>query len=215
MLAWSFEALDASPEIDRLVAVVAPTDRPACAGLVASLHLHKRLALIEGGDTRHDSEFNGIAALAPEILDGSVARILVHDAARPFLDLALVTRLLEALSQNAGAVPALPAQPTLVSGLTGGQLQDFVRDAWAVQTPQAFRAQPLLDAHRRARADGYQGSDTASVLERSGQSVALLEGSPDAFKVTTPVDLLRAQIVAKRLLRSSPQQAPSPLAGEG
>jgi 2-C-methyl-D-erythritol 4-phosphate cytidylyltransferase len=111
--------------------------------------------------------------------------------------------LLEALANYPGAIPALPATAMVVSGSSDGLLRDFVTGAWAVQTPQAFRAGPLLEAHRRARAEGFRGSDTASVLERTGQAVAVLEGSPGTFKITTPVDLLRAQVVAKRL-KSSP-----------
>jgi 2-C-methyl-D-erythritol 4-phosphate cytidylyltransferase len=88
-----------------------------------------------------------------------------------------------------------------VSGSTDGLLRGFVDGGWAVQTPQAFRAGPLLEAHRKVRAEGFRGSDTASVLERTGQTVAVLQGNPDTFKITTPVDLLRAQVVARRLAR--------------
>jgi 2-C-methyl-D-erythritol 4-phosphate cytidylyltransferase len=153
---------------------------------------------VDGGETRHDSEFNGLEALAADIDAGDIDRLLVHDAARPFVDLALVQRLLEALAEHPGAIPALPAAARLVSGSTDGLLRGLVDGAWAVQTPQAFRAGPLLEAHRKARADGFRGSDTASVLERTGQAVAVLQGNPDTFKITTPVDLLRAQVVARR-----------------
>jgi 2-C-methyl-D-erythritol 4-phosphate cytidylyltransferase len=204
VVAWSLAAFEAGPEIDRTVLVVAPSDRPLCLALVASLGLRKLSAIVDGGETRHDSEFNGLEALAPEILDGSVSRVLVHDAARPFVDRSLVRRLLEALTETPGAIPALPAPATLVSRSGADLLEDFVREAWAVQTPQAFRARQLLEAHHRARADGFRGTDTASVLERTGQAVAVLEGSPDAIKITAPVDLLRAQLIAKRLKSSPP-----------
>lgn len=201
VVAWSLEAFDASPDIDRTILVIAPADRALCLAMVASLTLRKPLAMVDGGDTRHDSEFNGLEALAAEILDGSVSRVLVHDAARPFVDLTVVRRLLEELTETPGAIPALPAQASLISRAGADLLDDFVRDAWAVQTPQAFRARPLLDAHRQAQADGFRGTDTASVLERTGAAVAVLEGSPDGIKITTPVDLLRAQIVARRFPR--------------
>lgn len=203
MLAWSVEGFDASPEIARTVLVVAPAEATICTGLLASLRLRKPVAVVEGGETRHQSEFNGVESLAPQILDGSVARVLVHDAARPFVDPALIIRLLQALGQSPGAIPALPAPAALVQGLDTGRLQAFVRDAWGVQTPQAFQAHPLLEAHRRANADGFQGSDTASVVERTGQAVAVLEGNPDTFKITTPIDLVRAQIVARRRMHST------------
>lgn len=199
VLAWSLGAFDASPDIDRILLVISPSDRK----LAGSLRAGKLGALVDGGETRHDSEFNGLDALAADIAGGVIARLLIHDAARPFVDLALVRRLLEALATYPGAIPALPSAAALLHASQPGVLDHFVRDAWAVQTPQAFRAGPLLEAHRTARADGFRGSDTASVLERAGHAVAVLEGSPDTFKITTQLDLLRAQVVAKRL-NSSP-----------
>jgi len=201
MVGWSLQAFDASPDVDRILLVVAPAERARGQAIIPTFGLRKPWTVIPGGQTRHDSEFNALEALAPEIIDASVSRVLVHDAARPFVDLPLVRRLLEALAGHPGAIPALPATAMLVSGSSEGLLRDFVPGAWAVQTPQAFRAGPLLEAHRRARAEGFRGSDTASVLERTGQAVAVLEGSPDTFKITTPVDLLRAQVVAQRLAR--------------
>jgi 2-C-methyl-D-erythritol 4-phosphate cytidylyltransferase len=201
MVGWSLQAFDASSDVDRILLVVPPAERARGQELITTLGLRKPWTVIPGGETRHDSEFNALEALAPEIIDASVSRVVVHDAARPFVDLTLVRRLLEALAGRPGAIPALPATAMLVSGSSEGLLRDFVPGAWAVQTPQAFRAGPLLEAHRRARAEGFRGSDTASVLERTGQAVAVLEGSPDTFKITTPVDLLRAQVVAQRLAR--------------
>jgi 2-C-methyl-D-erythritol 4-phosphate cytidylyltransferase len=194
IVAWSLEAFESSPDIDTIFLVVPPSDRR----LATSLRAGKVRAIVDGGETRHDSEFNGLEALAADIDAGDIDRLLIHDAARPFVDLALVQRLLEALAEHPGAIPALPAAARLVSGSTDGLLRGFVDGAWAVQTPQAFRAGPILEAHRKARADGFRGSDTASVLERTGRTVAVLEGNPDSFKITTPVDLLRAQVVARR-----------------
>jgi 2-C-methyl-D-erythritol 4-phosphate cytidylyltransferase len=206
MVSWSLQAFESSPDINRIVLVVSPSDRHLANSLGAS----KLRVIVDGGETRHDSEFNGLESLAPDIASGVINRLLVHDAARPFVDLALVRRLLEALRDHPGAIAALPAGATLVSRSRAGLLEDFVQGAWAVQTPQAFRAGPLLEAHRRAGADGFRGSDTASVLEHTGQSVAVLDGNPDTFKITTPVDLLRAQVVAKRW----PYDAPSRLQSE-
>lgn len=202
MVGWSLQAFDASPDVDRILLVVSPAERARGEALITTIGLRKPWTVISGGETRHDSEFNALEALASDISDASVSRVLVHDAARPFVDVVLVRRLLEALAGHPGAIPALPATAVIVSGSYDGLLRDFVAGAWAVQTPQAFRAGPLLAAHRRARAEGFRGSDTASVLERTGQAVAVLEGSPETFKITTPVDLLRAQVVAKRLKAS-------------
>ena len=214
MVAWSLHAFDASPDVDRMLLVVPPAERARGQALLTTLRLRKPWTVVPGGEARHDSEFNALEALAPEIIEASVSRVLVHDAARPFIDLILVRRLLETLADHPGAIPALPATAMLVSGSTDGLLRDVMHGAWAVQTPQAFQAGPLLEAHRKARADGFRGSDTASVLERTGQTVAVLEGNLDTFKITTPVDLLRAQVIARRR-QSPPEDSSSPRAGEG
>ncbi len=91
----------------------------------------------------------------------------------------------------------MAAAPNLVQASEDLRLGGEAVNLYAAQTPQAFRAKLVLDAHRLAAGDGFKGTDTASVVEHFGHAVAVLEGSPDNLKITTRADLLRAEQVAR------------------
>ena len=139
------------------------------------------------GATRQESVRSGLEAIAAE---GGAVRVLIHDAARPFVDAALVARVLAALDDNDGAVPALPVADSLRRGASHVE-GEVPRDGlWRVQTPQGFRFDAILAAHRAA-APG--ATDDAEVLRAAGGRVAVVQGSGDAFKVTSPEDFARAE----------------------
>ena len=146
-------------------------------------------APVLGGAARQQSVRSGLDALDAE---GGTAAVLIHDAARPFLPPAVVDRLLEALRQADGAVPALPVVDSLARG--DGTLGDPVsRDALVrVQTPQAFRFAAILDAHRRWQ--GAAGAtDDAQVARAAGYEVLTVEGDAMLEKLTYAEDFHRAE----------------------
>jgi 2-C-methyl-D-erythritol 4-phosphate cytidylyltransferase len=99
-----------------------------------------------------------------------------------------------------GAIPGIPLPGTTVL-VADGWVSGYPRDLWAVQTPQAFKATWLLEAHNKAARQGFVGTDTASVVEWAGGDVAVIEGEPDNIKITTPGDLSRARQIARRRCR--------------
>jgi 2-C-methyl-D-erythritol 4-phosphate cytidylyltransferase/2-C-methyl-D-erythritol 2,4-cyclodiphosphate synthase len=136
---------------------------------------------------------NGLEALARQ---GDVDRVLIHDAARPFLPAAVIDRLLAALETNEGAVPALPVVDTLAkangakaNGILGDSMprHDLVR----VQTPQAFRFAAIRDAH--AAWPGGEATDDAQVARAAGLSVGIVEGDSTLEKLTYEADFQRAE----------------------
>jgi 2-C-methyl-D-erythritol 4-phosphate cytidylyltransferase/2-C-methyl-D-erythritol 2,4-cyclodiphosphate synthase len=176
MLAWSIAALAAHPAIGAIV-VVLPEGMafPLPAGVIA----------VTGGATRRQSVANGLAA-AP-----AATRVLVHDAARPFVPSAVIDRLLAALERHDGAVPVLPVADTLVSEEDGRLGAVAPREALRrVQTPQAFRRAALADAH--ARWSG-EASDDSQMVRATGGSVALVEGDAMLEKITWPADFALAE----------------------
>ncbi len=182
MLAHSHAALAAHPAIDEVLVVI---------GAGQEAMLERAIGPVRhatGGATRRDSVRAGLEALAGE----GVARVLVHDAARPFLSAAVIDRLLAALEDQPGAIPALPVADTLARG--GAALGETVtRDGlWRVQTPQAFHFDALLDAHRRWPQD-VEATDDAQMLRRFGGAVALVEGDIMLEKVTYPADIAMAE----------------------
>ncbi len=187
LLAESLERLDASDWIDALVVVV-PADWVEPAILLAEeLVASKVAAVVPGGATRADSVRAGLEEVPPEALV-----VVVHDAARPLVDDAVLGRVLGALGEGVdGAIPALPLADT-IKRVTGGRVVETVDRAElvAVQTPQAFLAERLRAAYAGHLA---HATDCASLVERAGGSVAVVEGDPALLKVTTRADLVRVE----------------------
>ena len=191
VLRHTVEAFLGHPGIDSIQVVIGADDGELYADVVAGLRLP---APVRGGATRQDSGRAGLehlAAAAPP------DRVLIHDAARPFVDRALVDRVLAALEEAPGAVPALPVADTLKR--SGGDPPTIAatveRDGlWHAQTPQGFRFADILEAHRAAEGAGF--TDDAAVAAGAGLRVALVRGSEDNFKITTREDLARAERIA-------------------
>jgi len=145
---------------------------------------------VHGGASRQESVLHGLESLA----DAAPARVLIHDGARPFVDAATIDRVLAALDSHPGAIPAIPVADTLKREGSGRAIAETVgrTGLWRAQTPQGFRFPDILAAHRAA-AGSAEASDDAAVMERAGQSVALIDGNPENVKVTTQDDLTRAE----------------------
>jgi 2-C-methyl-D-erythritol 4-phosphate cytidylyltransferase/2-C-methyl-D-erythritol 2,4-cyclodiphosphate synthase len=187
ILRRTLRALARHPRVDGVRAVIHPDDAAAYAEAAAGLDL---LAPVDGGASRQDSVLRGLESLA----DTPPTRVLVHDGARPFVDAATIDRVLAGLDTHAGAIPAIPVADTLKRDGGDGTLAATVprTGLWRAQTPQGFRYAGILAAHRAA-AGSTEASDDAAVLERAGQAVALVDGSPENLKVTTQDDLTRAE----------------------
>ena len=160
VLVWSLRTVLALPYVDRVVVVVRDEDRDAVGELVERLLPDGReVVLVTGGPTRHDSEWRGLSALRGPIEAGEVDVVAIHDAARPLAGAALFDATVDVAHAHGGALPARP-QPGLVTADGRRHVTGLV----GVQTPQAFRARPLLDAYTRAEADGFAGTDTAGCI---------------------------------------------------
>ena len=184
-------ALDV-PDVTRLVLVVRPGDEEAVRAAVAPLLGDREVRMVRGGATRHASEWAALQALSEDIDAGAVDVVAVHDGARPLADVALFAATLDAAREHGGALPIVE-----LPGLLGRDLRAASPGLVGVQTPQAFRAAPLLDAHRRAAADGFESTDTAACFERyCDLPVVAVHGGATNLKVTFPEDLA----VAERLL---------------
>lgn len=180
----------AHPEIDLVLPVISPQDRGHFTGL--ALASDKLLAPVSGASTRQGSVLSGLEALAGR----GVARVLIHDGARPFVTPGLVTDCLAALGTNLGAIAALEMTDTVKVADTGGRVARTLdrHGLWRAQTPQAFHFEAILQAHRAAAAANVQGlTDDAAVAEWAGLGVALVMGREDNRKITTPEDLILAE----------------------
>ncbi len=198
VLAWSLEAFEREPAVSEVVLVAAASELERCRlEVLQPFHLEKVTGLIPGGPSRHDSEFLGLMHLERRIDTGAIDLVLVHDAVRPFAGASLIRKLIREAKAQGAVIPCVAATPNLVQASEDLQLVGEAAKLYAAQTPQAFQAKLVLDAHRLAAGDGFKGTDTSSVVEHFGQAVAVLEGSPDNLKITTRADLARAEQVAR------------------
>jgi 2-C-methyl-D-erythritol 4-phosphate cytidylyltransferase len=195
ILEHSLQLFESTPLVDEVVLVGRQADLSACEPLRA--RFTKLSALVPGGDQRHRSEFAGLRTLAGRIDAGEVDIVLVHDAVRPFASRALVERLMAGVAQRIGCIPGLPVGRATAL-VVDGWIARYPRNLWTVQTPQAFQATWLLEAHNKAARQGYIGTDTASVVEWAGGEVSVIDGEMDNIKITTPEDLERAERIVAR-----------------
>ena len=188
MLSHAVAAFQDSDAVAAVRVVIHADDRALYDDAVGHLSL---LDPVQGGATRQDSVRLGLESLAGEGFD----TVLIHDAARPLVDGALIARTLKALAAHPGAVPALAVADSLKRG-AGGLIVDAVdrTELWRAQTPQGFSFSIILDAHRKAAALGPGAhTDDAALAAAAGIEVALVAGSEDNFKITTIEDFARAE----------------------
>jgi 2-C-methyl-D-erythritol 4-phosphate cytidylyltransferase/2-C-methyl-D-erythritol 2,4-cyclodiphosphate synthase len=189
VLRHAVAAFATHPRIAGVQVVIRDEDRRVFADAVAGLAV---LPPVPGGAERQDSVRLGLEALRLH----DPARVLIHDAARPNPDPALIDRVLDALDRAPAAIPALPVGDTL-KRVVAGEVRDTVDRAqlWRAQTPQGFHFAAILAAHRAA-AKGRRGrvlTDDAAVAEAAGMAPIVVLGSEDNLKVTTTQDLAAAE----------------------
>ena len=188
MLSHAVAAFQNAPGVAAVRVVIHPDDRALYDEAVGHMGL---LDPVQGGATRQDSVRLGLESLAGEDYE----TVLIHDAARPLVDGALIARTMEALATHPGAVPALAVTDSLKRG-AGGIIADAVdrTGLWRAQTPQGFSFPTILEAHRKAAALGPGAhTDDAAVAAAAGIEVALVAGAEDNFKITTRQDFTRAE----------------------
>ncbi|PJG49455.1 bifunctional 2-C-methyl-D-erythritol 4-phosphate cytidylyltransferase/2-C-methyl-D-erythritol 2,4-cyclodiphosphate synthase [Sphingobium sp. LB126] len=187
VLAHAVDALIAHPGIDSVTVVVGAGQEAAAMTALAGRPI---AAIVEGADSRRGSVRAGLEQIASS---GGAGRILIHDAARPFLPAAVIDRLLSALDEAAGAIPVLPVADTLVRHQDGRADDTVDRDTLArVQTPQAFHFDTLLSAHR-AWDSQREATDDAQIVRHQGHDVLLVTGDERLEKLTYPEDFVRAE----------------------
>ena len=199
ILVHSLRAFAAVPRVDKIYVAVRPSERERVAAQVREYGLAGKVVVVEGGDHRQDSVSHALKAL--DCSDDDV--VLVHDAVRPLIDVATIERTIDAVAEHGAAIVGLPAVDTVkqVERTAHGALitstipREFVVLA---QTPQGFRCGLLQRAFAEATADGFVGTDEASVVERAGHPVAVVPGSQVNLKITQPGDLALAEFYLRQ-----------------
>jgi 2-C-methyl-D-erythritol 4-phosphate cytidylyltransferase len=198
-------SLRAFASVRRVTSIVVAVRRPEVDRVRAQVNesgFADRVEVVEGGDNRQESVANALAAIHAHPDD----IVLVHDAVRPLIDEATIDRTIDAVIEHGAAIVGLPAVDTIkqVERTAHGALvvstipREFIVQA---QTPQGFRFGLLQGAFAEATADGFVGTDEASVVERAGHPVAVVHGSNVNLKITQPGDLELAEFYLHQRVR--------------
>ena len=197
LLAATLERFERSPDIEGIVLVVPPGKVDDCRDrIVRKYGLAKIVKVVTGGKRRQDSVRLGL-----EATEGHYPFVLIHDGVRPLVSLELISRVAKAMNQYRAVIPALAARETIKGANAAGLVvKTYDRRAlWLVQTPQAFRYEDILEAHRRALRENWEEmTDDALLVERTGIPVKIIEGSEENIKITTPRDLALARFLLSR-----------------
>jgi 2-C-methyl-D-erythritol 4-phosphate cytidylyltransferase len=186
ILAMTLRHFTGHPGVAAVIIAAPAAHVPRTRALVRG---RRAVEVVAGGATRQESVWCALQA-AP----GDAGIVVVHDAVRPFINRALIDAVVTSATASGAAICALPIAETVK------RVRDDIVEAtldrvglWAVQTPQAFRAALLREAHEKARRDGIVGTDDAMLVERLGHPVRVVPGLAGNVKITTPEDLRRAR----------------------
>ncbi len=194
VLAHTISAFLNHAEIDLVQVVIHPDDEALYREAIQGIQNPALRPPCHGDTDRQGSVFNGLKALASE----AISHILIHDAARPLIGPLVISKVIAALADNDGALAALPINDT-VKKSAGKFVADTLdrSNLWRAQTPQGFHFEKIIAAHQASQ--GQNLTDDVSVAEAADLKVALVEGDPLGFKLTTPEDTA----MAEKLLRQN------------
>jgi 2-C-methyl-D-erythritol 4-phosphate cytidylyltransferase len=192
LLAHTLSIFQHCPSVHRISLVLAEGRQKLGHTLVKGARFGKVAAVCFGGEERQDSVQAGLQALGP------CDWVVVHDGARPLVTRRLIEQGLAAAQETGAATCAVPAQDTIKTVNEQSLVEKTLdrRRLWLIQTPQVFRYDMLVEAHRAA-AGQPPASDDAALVERLGYQVKVFMGSYHNLKVTTPEDLLLAQVLLR------------------
>lgn len=199
ILIHSLRAFAAVPRVTAIYVAVRATETERVEAQIAEHGFADRARVVEGGDSRQESVSHALAALPAQEDD----IVLVHDAVRPLIDTATIERTIDAVAEHGAAIVGLPAVDTIKQverTAHGALITSTIPREYVVlaQTPQGFRFGLLKRAFGEALADGFVGTDEASIAERAGNPVAVVHGSQVNLKITQPGDLELAEFYLKQ-----------------
>ncbi|EUJ21092.1 2-C-methyl-D-erythritol 4-phosphate cytidylyltransferase [Listeria grandensis FSL F6-0971] len=182
----------------RIVVVAQEDELDYVRRMIDGLHVQKEILIVTGGSERQYSVAKGLAECG-EIADV----VLVHDGARPFVEQAMIDRLLTDVAVHGATICGMPVKDTM-KRVQNGMIEETIDRSvlWQVQTPQAFRTEILKQAHEIAAAAKFLGTDEACLVERLGVTVHMVEGSYNNIKVTTPEDIAFAEAILQEKWRN-------------
>ena len=199
LLAWTISRFESTEIIDEIIVVTREDEIEKVEEMTRSEGFRKVSSVVKGGAYRQQSTRNGIDATSN---DSDV--VLIHDGARPLIRSSDIKSIAESAEENGAALLAVPSKDTVKEVQNGIVTQTLPRDSvWLAQTPQGFRKELLQEALSSAEKEGYFGTDEASLVERIGKDVTIVEGHSSNIKVTFAEDIR----IVRSLLEREEQSA--------
>ena len=199
ILAWTLKAAAAAEQLSWIGIICQPVDQPDIQQIIEKVIGQANrmipIVLIQGGDTRQASVYNGLQALPTE-----ATHVLIHDGARCLATPEFFNRCASAAQETKGFIAAVRVKDTIKQVNEQGIITHTPDRAllWAAQTPQGFEVDVLKQCHARGKQAGWEVTDDAALLEKCGVPVSIVEGEETNLKVTTPVDLAIAQFILQQ-----------------
>lgn len=188
LIIHTLQVFEKDEQCAQIILAINEEERVLFQQLIEEYRLKKDIILIQGGAERQDSVYNGILHAA------DAEYVLVHDGARPFVTQAIINDVLHMAKEKGASICAVPVKDTIKRVRNQAVEETVERSSlWAVQTPQGFQLSVLREAHEQAHRHSFLGTDDASLVERLGKEVGVVQGSYYNIKVTTPDDLVVAE----------------------
>ncbi len=192
ILTHTLDKFENCPLIDSILLVVGQEDMDYCLKEIIEKNRYRKISqIVPGGKRRQDSVKNGMDALSR---DANI--VVIHDGVRPFVTREMIEDSIHSAQRFGAVVLAMPVKETIkIANADGTVLKTLDRESlWQIQTPQTFQAHVIKEAYQKATENGFVGTDDASLVERLGMKVHILPGSYTNIKITTPEDLILANL---------------------
>lgn len=193
IIAHSLLTLQNIQDIEEIFVAVSAAGEEFCRKqVIEKFNIGKVRKIIIGGESRQDSVYNALMGM-----ENGFDIVLVHDAARPFLDIGITTSIIKYAGRFGASIAASPIRDTVKIAKPHGFVERTVprENLLSVQTPQAFKYDLLIEAHKKAREGGFVGTDDAEIVEKLGKPVYVVESPSSNIKITTPEDLILAEAI--------------------
>jgi 2-C-methyl-D-erythritol 4-phosphate cytidylyltransferase len=193
LIIWALEALATVTDISEIIPVIKESDMEYVAEMFDQFDMPKVKRIVPGGRERQDSVFNGLS-----VIDDRNCIVLVHDGVRPLIEPDIITYAINQLKDCDGVVVGVLTKDTIKEVREGIVTQTLQRDLLrSVQTPQIFGFETIYNAYENAKKENFYATDDSALVERYGGKIKFVVGSYTNIKITTPEDLMIAEVLLK------------------
>lgn len=199
ILAYTIEKFEQCKFIEKIYLTVNCEEKELCwKNIILKYNFSKVQKLIDGGETRQDSIFNGL-----KVLDTDTDIVVIHDGARPLVEENLIQDSIKAAQQYGAAIAVIPINDTVKKSGKDFFINKTLKrkELWRAQTPQTFKYDIILSAYHQIYKSRFFATDDATVVERYGYKVKMIVGSEENIKITTPFDIVIVENFLKRGLK--------------